>query len=226
MRTGKLAPHFLAVLNTEADDEGQAIIRHGNERVLRARFKDARFFWEFDQRTPLAERVESLKNVTFQKELGSYYWKTEAEPGSRRAACRSLRRRQGLQHDERALMTAVRAGEDGSDDGTGEGVYGAAGVIGGLYARAQGLGERVALAIYDQYPPASMEDAIPVRSREAAGDCGSHPDDRGDVRAGIAADGIEGSVCAAARGECDCEDSGGVGLAADVERCGALGVDG
>ena len=47
--------------------------------VLRARFKDARFFWEFDQKISLADRVESLKNVTFQKELGSYYWKTEAE---------------------------------------------------------------------------------------------------------------------------------------------------
>ena len=78
---GKLAPHFLAVLNTKADDEGKAIIRHGNARVLRARFKDARFFWDFDQKVPLAERVESLKNVTFQKELGSYHWKTEAEYG-------------------------------------------------------------------------------------------------------------------------------------------------
>src|ERR1035438_1878959 len=57
---GKLAPHFLAVLNTQVDDEGRAIIRHGNARVLRARFKDARFFWDFDQKTPLAERVESL----------------------------------------------------------------------------------------------------------------------------------------------------------------------
>jgi glycyl-tRNA synthetase beta chain len=47
---GKLAPHFLAVLNTQVDDEGLAIIRHGNARVLTARFKDARFFWDFDQR--------------------------------------------------------------------------------------------------------------------------------------------------------------------------------
>ena len=78
---GKLAPHFLAVLNTEVDEEGAAIIRHGNARVLRARFKDARFFWDFDQKMPLVERVESLKDVTFQKELGSYHWKTEAEPG-------------------------------------------------------------------------------------------------------------------------------------------------
>jgi glycyl-tRNA synthetase beta chain len=77
----KLAPHFLAVLNTKADDEGAAIIRHGNSRVLRARFKDARFFWDFDQKIPLVDRVESVKNVTFQKELGSYYWKTEQNLG-------------------------------------------------------------------------------------------------------------------------------------------------
>ena len=74
--TGKLAPHFLAVLNTQSDDEGAAIIRHGNARVLRARFKDARFFWDVDQKTPLMDRVESLKSVTFQKELGSYHSKT------------------------------------------------------------------------------------------------------------------------------------------------------
>ena len=73
---GKLAPHFLTVLNTEVDAEGRAIIRHGNARVLTARFKDARFFWDVDQKIPLADRVESLKKVTFQKELGSYYWKT------------------------------------------------------------------------------------------------------------------------------------------------------
>ena len=82
---GKLAPHFLAVLNTQVDDEGRAIIRHGNARVLRARFKDARFFWDFDQKTPLVDRVESLKNVTFQKELGSYHWKTEANLAVARA---------------------------------------------------------------------------------------------------------------------------------------------
>ena len=50
-----------------------AIIRHGHERVLRARFNDARFFWQTDQKQTLRERVEWLKNVTFQKDLGSYY---------------------------------------------------------------------------------------------------------------------------------------------------------
>ena len=72
---GKLAPHFLAVLNTDSDPQG--LIRHGNERVLRARFNDARFFWQTDQKKSLLERLESLKHVTFQKDLGSYFDKTQ-----------------------------------------------------------------------------------------------------------------------------------------------------
>src|ERR1700686_1485040 len=68
---GKLLPHFLAVLNTAGDSDG--LIRHGNERVLRARFNDARFFWQTDQKQTLRQRVELLRNVTFQKDLGSYY---------------------------------------------------------------------------------------------------------------------------------------------------------
>src|SRR5208337_5263445 len=60
---GKLSPHFLAVLNTDSDPEG--LIRHGNERVLRARFNDARFFWNTDQKISLLERLELLRHVTF-----------------------------------------------------------------------------------------------------------------------------------------------------------------
>src|SRR5271166_2963948 len=71
---GKLSPHFLAVLNTDSDPDG--LIRHGNERVLRARFNDARFFWDTDQKISLRQRVEMLKSVTFQKDLGSYFDKT------------------------------------------------------------------------------------------------------------------------------------------------------
>src|SRR5580698_4670937 len=71
---GKLLPHFLAVLNTDGDPQG--LIRHGNERVLRARFNDASFFWKTDQKRSLLERLDSLKNVTFQKDLGSYYEKS------------------------------------------------------------------------------------------------------------------------------------------------------
>ena len=157
---GKLAPHFLTVLNTEADAEGAAIIRHGNERVLVSRFKDARFFWDFDQKTPLVDRVESLKAVTFQKELGSYHWKTEQNLAIARSLAEAVQNA-GIQFDDAVLIKAV---ELAKTDLTAELVKEFTelqGIIGGLYARAQGVGEKVAQAIYDQYTPAAIEDPIP-----------------------------------------------------------------
>ena len=65
---GKLLPQFLAVLNTSGDPDG--LIRHGNERVLRARFNDARFFWDTDQKIPLRDRVEMLKSVYLPERSG------------------------------------------------------------------------------------------------------------------------------------------------------------
>jgi len=159
-KDGKLAPHFLAVLNTQVDDEGEAIIRHGNARVLRARFKDARFFWEVDQKIPLADRVESLKNVTFQKELGSYHWKTEASLSVARALVTSLKVT-GTQFDEAALLKAVELAKTDLTTELVKEFTELQGVIGGLYAKAQGLGETVAQAIYAQYTPASTDDTIP-----------------------------------------------------------------
>ncbi|MGA8741703.1 MAG: glycine--tRNA ligase subunit beta [Terracidiphilus sp.] len=158
---GKLAPHFLAVLNTKADDEGQAIIRHGNARVLRARFKDARFFWDFDQKVPLPERVESLKNVTFQKELGSYHWKTEENLESAEFLS-EMAAKAGVKHDSEALKMAVRLAKTDLTTELVKEFTELQGIVGGLYARAQGLGEREALAIYEQYTPASTEDDVPV----------------------------------------------------------------
>jgi glycyl-tRNA synthetase beta chain len=157
---GKLAPHFLAVLNTRADEAGAEIIRHGNARVLRARFKDARFFWDFDQKTPLVERVESLKNVTFQKELGSYHWKTELNLRVARELA-ELVAKAGVQFDEAALLTAAELAKTDLTTELVKEFTELQGVIGGLYARAQGLGERVALAVYEQYTPASMDEEIP-----------------------------------------------------------------
>ena len=72
---GKLVPHFIAFMNTNADPDG--LVRQGNERVLRARFNDARFFWDQDQKKKLEERVGDLKAVTFHAKLGSYYDKTQ-----------------------------------------------------------------------------------------------------------------------------------------------------
>ena len=159
-KDGKLAPHFLAVLNTQVDAEGEAIIRHGNARVLRARFKDARFFWDFDQKISLVDRVESLKNVTFQKELGSYYWKTEANLAVARALAAQVKAA-GVQFDEAALLKAVELAKTDLTSELVKEFTELQGVIGGLYAKAQGLGETVAQAIYAQYMPASTEDAIP-----------------------------------------------------------------
>lgn len=158
---GKLAPHFLAVLNTQVDDAGREIIRHGNARVLRARFKDARFFWDFDQKTPLAERVDSLKSVTFQKELGSYHWKTEENGRVAANLEAKLMSDYGVRFDAYRLKTAVRLAKTDLTTELVKEFTELQGIIGGLYARAQGLGEVVAQAIYDQYKPASTDDAIP-----------------------------------------------------------------
>ncbi|HEX3894220.1 MAG TPA: glycine--tRNA ligase subunit beta [Terracidiphilus sp.] len=159
---GKLAPHFLAVLNTEVDDEGAAIIRHGNQKVLRARFKDAQFFWDVDQKTPLIARVESLKNVTFQKQLGSYFWKTEENLKIVSALHSAMPQDNSHGVDWAELEAATRLAKTDLTAELVKEFTELQGIIGGLYARAQGLGERVALAIYEQYTPASMEDEIPV----------------------------------------------------------------
>jgi len=158
---GKLAPHFLAVLNTQVDAEGAEIIRHGNGRVLRARFKDARFFWEVDQKMPLVDRVESLKHVTFQKKLGSYDEKTQQNLSVAKALAATVKAA-GVAFDEAALLKAVTLAKTDLTTELVKEFTELQGIIGGLYAKAQGLGETVAKAIYDQYTPASIEDRIPA----------------------------------------------------------------
>jgi len=157
---GKLAPHFLAVLNTQVDAEGAEIIRHGNARVLRARFKDARFFWEVDQKKPLVDRVESLKNVTFQKKLGDYHWKTK---GNQAVAYRlaDFVLSKGVSLDKPSLLQAVDLAKTDLTSELVKEFTELQGIIGGLYAKAQGLGDVVSRAIYDQYTPASIDDPIP-----------------------------------------------------------------
>ncbi|MGB9420998.1 MAG: glycine--tRNA ligase subunit beta, partial [Candidatus Acidiferrum sp.] len=70
-RGGELAPHFLAVINLAKDTKG--LVRAGHERVLRARFADARFFWESDQKCRLADILPKLQKVTYESRLGSYF---------------------------------------------------------------------------------------------------------------------------------------------------------
>jgi glycyl-tRNA synthetase beta chain len=158
-KDGKLAPYFLAVLNTETDEAGEAVIRHGNERVLRARFNDARFFWEFDQRVPLVERVKLLEHVTFQKDLGSYAAKSvRVREFCHRLA--DLTTGRGFVVDHNALFDAATLAKTDLTAELVKEFTELQGEVGGLYARAQGLREKTADAIYDHYRPQSMEAPI------------------------------------------------------------------
>lgn len=157
---GKLLPHFLTVLNTEPDAEAEAIIRQGNERVLRARFNDARFFWNFDQKIPLRERAAMLENVTFQKDLGSYAKKTE-RVAALSTALEAIAMDAKVNVDTVALHDAALLAKTDLTTELVKEFTELQGVIGGLYARAQGLSEAAAAAIYDQYLPASTDDALP-----------------------------------------------------------------
>lgn len=153
-KEGAMAPHFIAVMNMKADRKGY--VKKGNERVLEARFNDARFFWEVDQQKPLAARVAGLEHVTFQAKLGSYLDKTNRMKDRARGMAALL--------DEDTAM-AERAAELAKTDLTTEMVKELTelqGVMGGLYAKSQGEPEGVWRAIYDQYKPESMEDRIPA----------------------------------------------------------------
>jgi glycyl-tRNA synthetase beta chain len=157
---GKLMPHFLAVLNTVADEAGEAVIRHGNERVLRARFNDARFFWEFDQRVSLLERRVMLQKVTFQKDLGNYWQKSIRVHGVAKSLV-ELAVGRGLVVDTEAVYLAAELAKCDLTTELVKEFTELQGEVGGLYARKQELGAVVADAIYDQYRPTSMEDRIP-----------------------------------------------------------------
>ena len=164
---GKLLPHFLAVLNTAADLDG--LIRHGNERVLRARFNDARFFWQTDQKQSLRQRVELLRHVTFQKDLGSYYDKTMRVQHMASWLAEIVKQsgmtiRPGIVH-----KAALLAKTDLTTELVKEFTE-LQGIVGGLYARVQQLDEgmnpdvqlEISRAIYDHYKPESMEDNTPA----------------------------------------------------------------
>ena len=164
---GKLLPHFLAVLNTAGDSDG--LIRHGNERVLRARFNDARFFWQTDQKQTLRQRVELLRNVTFQKDLGSYYDKTLRVQRMASWLAETVKQngmavRPGVVH-----KAALLAKTDLTTELVKEFTE-LQGIVGGLYTRVQQLDEdmkpdvqlEVSRAIYDHYKPESMDDSAPA----------------------------------------------------------------
>ena len=158
-KNGALAPNFLAVINLDKDRAG--LIRAGHERVLRARFADARFFWETDQKCRLADYLPKLGAVTYQEKLGSYGEKVERM----RELARWLSEQwfaSGIAHA--SVGAADRAAELSKCDLVTEMVREFTelqGIVGGLYAKSQGEPEEVAWAVYDQYKPAGLEDSIP-----------------------------------------------------------------
>ena len=168
----KLLAYFLAVLNTDGDPRG--IIRHGHERVLRARFNDARFFWQTDQKHPLRERTVRLKNVTFQKDLGSYYEKTKRVQRLCSWLCEIIRQK-GMQVRPGIVHKAASLAKTDLTTELVKEFTELQGIVGGLYASVQELDtgmpdatrQAIAQAICDQYNPESMDDSVP-RSVEGA----------------------------------------------------------
>jgi len=158
-KNGELAPNFLTVINLAKDSKG--LVRAGHERVLRARFADAQFFWATDQKCRLADYLPKLAKITYESRLGSYADKVERT----RAISRWLMEQWsslGIPHAH--IADADRAAELAKCDLATEMVREfpeLQGVVGGLYARAQGEPDEVADAVYDHYRPVGLDDPIP-----------------------------------------------------------------
>jgi glycyl-tRNA synthetase beta chain len=159
---GKLKNAFLAVINTEPDNE-RTIARNA-ERVVSARLRDARFFWEADRKIPLESRVDRLGTLLFHKKLGTY--KEKAERIEKLAEWIA---REALGADEATSKMAGQAARLAKADLATDMVREFTelqGVIGGVYARAEGHPEEVWKAIYFHYLPIGVEaDAPPTRAQ-------------------------------------------------------------
>lgn len=152
---GTLKPYFIGISNNRATN--MAVVREGNERVLKARLTDAAFFWKEDLQIPLHRRVEKLKNIVHQEKLGSVYDRTMNIQAIAVALCD-----QNGWSDIRPF--AERAAYLSKADQATAMVYEFAelrGVMGREYAKRSGEDERVALAIYEQYLPAYAGDVTP-----------------------------------------------------------------
>ena len=159
-QSGNLQPRFIAALNVDGDPKG--LIRAGHERVLTARFADAEFFWQADQKVPLRDRLPMLEKVTYQEKLGSYADKVRRMETIAREICRTLEEQGKLTPAE--AEDALRAVRLSKCDLTTQMVQEfpeLQGVVGGLYAAAQGEAPEIAEAIYDHYLPRSADDRCP-----------------------------------------------------------------
>ena len=151
---GTAAPFFAFAANVEADDGGAAIVA-GNERVLRARFSDARHFWDADRRTRLADRVPALDGITFHAKLG-----TQGERAARIATL-AERLAPAVNADPTLAARAARLSKADLTTGMVGEFPELQGVMGGYYARHDGEDARVADAVRDHYLPRGPSDPVP-----------------------------------------------------------------
>ncbi len=154
-RNGKLLPGFLTVMDRADDPAGR--VRAGNEWVVEARLADARFFWAEDRKSSLAEHARRLDRLTFHVQLGSYADKTARLEKLAVEICEQLgwKRERTAARRAAALLKADLVTEMVKEFTSLQGV------MGGVYARADGLPAAVWKAIYDQYLPAAADDAVP-----------------------------------------------------------------
>lgn len=153
--SGKLAPHFIVVANIQGSDGGAHIIV-GNERVLKARLADGKFFWDQDRKTSLSEHAEGLKDVIFHAKLGSIAEKT--------SRMRELAKTLAVWVPNAGLVEVERAAELAKTDLVTEMVGEfpeLQGIMGRYYALEEGESGDVANAIRDHYAPAGPNDACP-----------------------------------------------------------------
>jgi len=159
-RGGELANRFVVVANTVAPDGGREIVA-GNERVLRARLSDARFFWDQDRKAKLADRLPALKDIVFHAKLG-----TQAERVERIVAlAQAIMKAEscGFFHmtDPAHLEAAARLAKADLTSGMVGEFPELQGVMGGYYAQLEGLPLEVSNAIADHYAPTGPESRCP-----------------------------------------------------------------
>jgi glycyl-tRNA synthetase beta chain len=161
---GKLKPAFLAVINMQP--EKPEIIARNSERVLTARLRDARFFWDEDRKTPLESRIDRLATILFHKKLGSY-----REKADRVAALAEWIAREAFQKPD-AAANAARAGRLAKADLATDMVREFTelqGTMGGIYAREEGQPEAVWKSIYYHYLPVGVEAEAPPSRQQLGG---------------------------------------------------------
>lgn len=154
---GALANAFVCTANIAAEDP--AVIVDGNRKVLAARLSDARFFWEVDQKTTLAEHAKKLERITFHEKLG-----TVADKVQRVAKLARWLAEEGVvpgADPDMTEMAALLCKADLVTEMVGE-FPELQGLMGGYYARAEGLPDAVADAIRDHYKPVGQGDDVPT----------------------------------------------------------------